>query len=278
MERMLARDARMMDGQVIGSLQNGTAFFASTSLIALGGAVALFRSTEDMLTVFAALPFGEPATHIQWELKVVGLMIIFIYAVFNFAWAYRLYNYVAIMVGAAPPASEQNTPEAKAYAETTATVITDAGRHFNRGQRALFFALGYLGWFLGPWPLIATTAGILVVQWRRQFASLSRRAVHGPWLWRLNAEGLNEPGYNRDKRSKQDRCRREQHRERGFDPGAAGMSLYCHLCRIGLKPRWHIERHHGSFSGRSRASTLWRKKVEITFPDRKLSACRMNDW
>jgi uncharacterized membrane protein len=49
MERMLARDARMMDGQVIGSLQNGTAFFASTSLIALGGAVTLFRSTEDML-------------------------------------------------------------------------------------------------------------------------------------------------------------------------------------------------------------------------------------
>ena len=30
MERMLARDARMMDGQVIASLQNGTAFFAST--------------------------------------------------------------------------------------------------------------------------------------------------------------------------------------------------------------------------------------------------------
>ena len=58
-------------------------------------------------------------------------------------------------------------------------VITDAGRHFNRGQRAFFFALGYLGWFLGPLPLIATTAGILVVMWRRQFVSESRRAV-GP--------------------------------------------------------------------------------------------------
>jgi uncharacterized membrane protein len=51
MERMLARDTRMMDGQVIGSLQNGTAFFASTSLIALGGAATLFHSTEDMLIV-----------------------------------------------------------------------------------------------------------------------------------------------------------------------------------------------------------------------------------
>jgi len=179
MERMLARDMRMVDGQVVAGLQNGTAFFASTSLIALGGAVTLFHSTEDMLTIVAALPFGEAVTHVQWEMKVVGLMIVFVYAFFKFAWSYRLYNYVAIMAGGAPPAAEQDTPEAKAYAETTAAVITDAGRHFNRGQRAFFFALGYLGWFLGPLPLIATTAGILVVMWRRQFASESRAAVRG---------------------------------------------------------------------------------------------------
>lgn len=103
MERMLAREARMVDGQIIAGLQNGTAFFASTSLIALGGSATLLHSTEDMLTVIAALPFGEAVTHTQWELKVVGLMIIFIYAFFKFAWSYRLYNYVGIMVGAAPP-------------------------------------------------------------------------------------------------------------------------------------------------------------------------------
>ena len=120
MERMLAREARMVDGQVIAGLQNGTAFFASTSLIALGGSVTLLHSTEDMLTVIAALPFGEAVTHTQWELKVVGLMIIFIYAFFKFAWSYRLYNYVAIMVGAAPPAAERDEPEAKAYAQAAA--------------------------------------------------------------------------------------------------------------------------------------------------------------
>lgn len=179
MQRMLAREARMMDGQVIASLQNGTAFFASTSLIALGGALTLFHSTDEMLTVIAALPLGAPVTHVEWEMKVMGLMIIFIYAFYKFAWAYRLYNYVAIMVGAAPPAAEKDTAEAEAFARTTTAIITDAGRHFNRGQRALFFALGYLGWFIGPLPLIASTAGVLVVMWRRQFASLSRQAVLG---------------------------------------------------------------------------------------------------
>jgi uncharacterized membrane protein len=177
MHRMLARDMRMMDGQVIAALQNGTAFFASTSLIAIGGSLTLLRSSEELLTIIGALPFGVPTTRVAWEMKVMGLVIIFIYAFFKFAWSYRLYNYVAIMVGAAPPASEKDNPEAKTFAHRTAVVITEAGRHFNRGQRAFFFALGYLGWFLGPLPLMATTAGVVAVMWRRQFASDSRAAL-----------------------------------------------------------------------------------------------------
>ncbi len=176
-ERMLAREARIMDAQIIAGLQNGTAFFASTSLIALGGSITLLHSTEDMLTMIGGLPFGEVTTHEQWQIKVVDLMIIFIYAFFKFAWSYRLYNYVGIMVGAAPPAAERDEPQAKTYAQSTAMVITDAGRHFNRGQRAFFFALGYLGWFLGPLPLIATTTAVLAVMWRRQFDSRSYRAI-----------------------------------------------------------------------------------------------------
>ena len=41
MEQLLARDMRMVDAQVTAALQNGTAFFASTSLIAIGGALTL---------------------------------------------------------------------------------------------------------------------------------------------------------------------------------------------------------------------------------------------
>ena len=47
--RMLDREARMVDMQIMASLQNGTAFFASSSLIAVGGALALLRSTNDAL-------------------------------------------------------------------------------------------------------------------------------------------------------------------------------------------------------------------------------------
>src|SRR5581483_5842192 len=58
MHQMLARDNRIMDGQIMASLQNGTAFFASTSLLAIGGALALLRSAPDVTQIYASLPFG----------------------------------------------------------------------------------------------------------------------------------------------------------------------------------------------------------------------------
>ena len=54
-----------------------------------------------------------------------------------------------------------------------------AGRHITRGLQAFFFALGYLGWFIGPWVFIGSTAIVLVVVWRRQFASDALMAITG---------------------------------------------------------------------------------------------------
>src|SRR6195952_6036241 len=104
MRRMLDRDARMVDMQIMASLQNGTAFFASTSLLAVGGGLALLRSTNEALAVLGALPIDLSPSPALWEIKCVGLILIFIYAFFKFAWAYRLFNYVAILIGAMPPA------------------------------------------------------------------------------------------------------------------------------------------------------------------------------
>jgi uncharacterized membrane protein len=177
MQRLLERDMRMVDAQIMASLQNGTAFFASTSLLAIGGALTLLRSPDELLTVVAALPFGMPTTRALWEIKTVGLVVIFIYAFFKFAWCYRLYNYVAILIGAMPPFTERESPSAQAHAARTAKLCESAGRHFNRGQRAFFFALGYLGWFVSAWLFMATTAAVVIVMWQRQFTSDARIAI-----------------------------------------------------------------------------------------------------
>jgi uncharacterized membrane protein len=174
---MLDRETRMVDTQIMASLQNGTAFFASTSLLAVGGGLALLRSTSEALAVLGALPIDLSPSPALWEIKCVGLILIFIYAFFKFAWAYRLFNYVAILIGAMPQAKQRDTPEAEAHVIRTTRLFEAAGRHFNRGQRAFFFALGYLGWFVSPWILFITTAAVVIVTWRRQFASNAWRAM-----------------------------------------------------------------------------------------------------
>ena len=175
--RLLEREARMVDMQIMSSLQNGTAFFASTSLLAIGGALALLRATNDALTILSKLPIDLSPSPALWETKCVGLILIFVYAFFKFAWAYRLFNYVAILYGGMPPAAERTTPEAAAHVIRTTGMFEAAGRNFNRGQRAFFFALGYLGWFVSPWVLFVTTGAVVIVIWRRQFASDAWRAI-----------------------------------------------------------------------------------------------------
>ena len=177
MRRMMAREARIVDTHIMTSLQNGTAWFASTTLIAIGGSLALLRATNEVMPMLQSLPIGFNAAPAMWEIKCIGLILIFVYAFFKFAWSYRLFNYVAILIGATPPASARDTPEGEAHVMRTTKLFGAAARHFNRGQRAFFFALGYLGWFVSPWVFIASTAAVVVVTWRRQFASSAWRAM-----------------------------------------------------------------------------------------------------
>ncbi|MDE2579396.1 MAG: DUF599 family protein [Hyphomicrobiales bacterium] len=171
MEQMAARDVRIVDTAITSTLQNGTAFFASTSLLAIGGAATMLRSTDDILRMFSDLPFAATPTRALWDLKVAGLAIIFGYAFFKFAWSYRLFNYSAILIGATPPANSPDAARRLRAARRAGEMNTVAARHFVAGQRAFFFAFAYLGWFLGPFAFMATTILIIYVVYRRQFHS-----------------------------------------------------------------------------------------------------------
>lgn len=177
MHVLAERNNRIVDAALMGSLQNGTAFFASTSLLAIGGALAILRSTDEALHLFQALPFGLETTRAMWELKSIGFAVIFIYAFFKFAWAYRLFNYAAIIIGGVP-LDTAGTQEARLAQTNRAAAMQIVGAsHFNRGLRAFFFALGYLGWFISPWAFVVTTTAVMVVLFRRQFDSTALDAL-----------------------------------------------------------------------------------------------------
>ena len=53
-------------------------------------------------------------------------------------------------------------------------VNVTAARSFNRGLRAVYFALATVAWLGGPLLLIAGALLTVIVIWRREFASQSR--------------------------------------------------------------------------------------------------------
>ncbi len=177
MRRIAARDNRVFDGQLMTGLQNGTAFFASSAFLAIGGTLSALSFADAVLDVFGALPFSAPTTREMFEIKVLGLAIIFAYSFFKFVWSYRLFNYVAILMGAMPPHDHVDQQEVEQSVQRTARMNISAARHFNRGLRAYFFALAYLGWFGGPAALMFTTILVAIVLWRRQFMSDSLAAA-----------------------------------------------------------------------------------------------------
>jgi uncharacterized membrane protein len=179
MQTMARRELRMIDTSIMIGLQQGTAFFASSSLIAIGGCFALLNSRETVHTVLAEVPlFEEPASGV-FELKVIGLIALLAYAFFKFGWSYRLFNYCSILIGAVPVLRD----EAAHGADTdlavwrAARMNVLAGKHFNSGLRGIFFSIGYLGWFVGPQALAVATLLLLAVLLRRQFFSAARDAV-----------------------------------------------------------------------------------------------------
>jgi uncharacterized membrane protein len=176
MRQMARRDMRMVDTQITASLQNGAAFFASASMIALGASAGLLRMSEEAVHVVATLSPQTAPARALFDLKVIGLAVIFGYAFFKFGWSYRLFNYSAVLIGATPPADDPDAEAREAAIRRAARMNIAAGAHFARGQRALFFAVAYLGWFASPWLLIATTLFVVVIMLRRQFASDARAA------------------------------------------------------------------------------------------------------
>lgn len=179
MHTMSRRELRMIDTGIMAGLQQGTAFFASTCIFAIGGCLALVGASDQVLVVLRDLPYGTAMTRGEFEFKVLGLVVILAYAFFKFGWAYRLFNYCSILIGAVPVIKDdgQDGKDIAAAVARAARMNVLAGGHFNAGLRGIFFSMGYLGWFVGPLVLVATTLFVFVVLVRRQFFSEARRAV-----------------------------------------------------------------------------------------------------
>ncbi len=176
MRVMLQRENRIVDTNIIGNLLNGVAFYSSTTILAVGGLLAVLGAPDNAIQILKDLPFAVETTRAMWELKVLVLAGILVIAFFKFAWAYRLFNNCSVLIGAAPIEAASD-PEAEALAERAGKLNSLAARHFNRALRAYFFALATLSWFINPLIFMITVTLVVYVIFRRDFRSRSLMIV-----------------------------------------------------------------------------------------------------
>lgn len=177
MVQMVTREPRVFDAQILASLRQGASFFASATMIAIGGCLALLGNTERLMGIAKDLTLESDPT-IVWEVKVLVLLVFLTNAFLKFVWANRLFGYCAVLMAAVPndPAAPTALPRARKAGEINIT----GARSFNRGLRSVYFALAAAAWLLGAGALILATVITCLVLLRREFASQSHKVLMQP--------------------------------------------------------------------------------------------------
>lgn len=171
MHQLLKRENRIADASLLGNISRAISFFASTTILILLGIVTVMGShTEEGMQLVKAIPGVMGSTPLMWEFKLSMLAVIFVYTFFKLTWSLRQYNYVSIVVGAAPLPNEHRDQH-REYAARAGRLIGNAGRQFNLGLRGYYFGLAVTGWFINGYVFIAVTALVVYVVYRREFRS-----------------------------------------------------------------------------------------------------------
>ncbi|NBO40463.1 MAG: DUF599 domain-containing protein [Betaproteobacteria bacterium] len=169
----LLRDPRVLDGIITQTLSHTPSFFSSTTIIIMGGLLALLGTTDKAAELVREIPFSQATPLLVFEFKILILIAIFVYAFFRFSWSMRQYTFVALMIGAlpAPQFFIDNPHKQDDYARRVAAMTGLAAETFNDGLRAYYFSFAAMGWFFSPLFFVLTTLLIVAILYNREFHS-----------------------------------------------------------------------------------------------------------
>lgn len=177
MKELLKREVRVADNTAVANLERSVSFFASTTMLILAGLMTILGSAEKAIDLVAGLPFVSPASRTEWDLKLLLLIVVFIYAFFKFTWSLRQYGFVTVLIGSAPSFSDTDQTDYEAMAKRLAKMGSMAAHNFNMGLRTYYFSIAVLGWFINPWLFMLGSATIVFVLYRREFKSRTLRTL-----------------------------------------------------------------------------------------------------
>jgi uncharacterized membrane protein len=176
MRRVCQRQMHVADATLLSNLLRGCLFFASTTVLILGGLVAVLGTGTKVAEVVGHLPYAATSEAWLLELKALALIVLFVYAFFKFTWSAWNYNVLSILVGAAPDTGA-STEEVVQFTRGAADIATMAGENYNKGIRAYYFSIPLLAWFVDPFLFLGVTLMVAFVLYRREFASPILRSL-----------------------------------------------------------------------------------------------------
>ena len=172
------RDNRVFDGVVVQNLSASPSFFASTTILIIGGLLAVLSTTDKVSAFVPEVPFAARTSVLVFDLKLVLLLAVFVYAFFRFTWSLRQYSFGTLQVAAAPPPAELQDPVLRQdFARRAGRVMGLAAESFNDGLRAYYMAFAAIAWFFSPWAMLVGTVSVVTVLYRREFHSQVLQAL-----------------------------------------------------------------------------------------------------
>lgn len=177
--QLLLRENRVADAALLGNLMQSISFYANTTIYIIAGLFAVLGTLDQLVSLTEGLPFSRPASRDGLELKLLLLIAVFVMAYFKFTWSLRQMNLLSILIGGAPASdcSDVTSEQRERTARRIARVNSYGGDEFNRGIRAYYFGLAALGWLINAWLFIAITTLVVIVLYRRDFASPTLAAL-----------------------------------------------------------------------------------------------------
>jgi uncharacterized membrane protein len=168
-----SRENRVVDGVVVQNMSSSPSFFASTTILIIGGLLALLGTSDKATEFVREIPFAARTSAFVFDVKVMVLLAIFVYAFFRFTWSMRQYTFGALLIASMPDARVFDRGEAarEPYADRAGKVVGLAAETFNDGLRTYYMSFSTILWFVSPLAFALGAATVVYLLYQREFHS-----------------------------------------------------------------------------------------------------------
>ncbi|HET6160765.1 MAG TPA: DUF599 domain-containing protein [Dongiaceae bacterium] len=179
LRRYLEREDRVIDSILTGHSINSITLFCSATLLIVVALLGVLTNADTAYRVAIVSTFVTHTTLELFQVKLIGLVCVFVYGFYRFTWALLQYNYFLALIGSAPFQDHLTPTAIDEMGNQMSVVLNSAVTSFHSGFRTYYYALAWVGWFFHPLVFIAATAFVTFILVYRQIASPSAGAIKG---------------------------------------------------------------------------------------------------